>query len=130
MDSQPTVSPDGKAVAWLAMKRPGFEADRLAIMVREGDKVRELSPAWDRSAQSITWSADGKTLYTTAEDVGQTKLFAVDVKSGKVTALTGEGHVSGFSLGGGTLVYAQDNLKGPAQLYALSTAKKAGRRSS
>jgi dipeptidyl aminopeptidase/acylaminoacyl peptidase len=44
MDSQPTVSPDGKAVAWLAMKRPGFEADRMAIMIREGDKVRELSP--------------------------------------------------------------------------------------
>ncbi len=85
MDSQPTVSPDGKAVAWLAMKRPGFEADRYAIMVREGDKVRELSPAWDRSAQSITWSADGKTIYTTAEDIGQTKLFAVEVKTGKVT---------------------------------------------
>jgi hypothetical protein len=67
------------------MKRPGFEADRMAIMIREGDKVRELSPTWDRSAQSITWSADGKTIYTTAEDVGQTKLFAVDVKSGKVT---------------------------------------------
>jgi hypothetical protein len=32
--------------------------------------------------------------------VGQTKLFAVDVKTGKVTALTGEGHVSGFSVGG------------------------------
>jgi dipeptidyl aminopeptidase/acylaminoacyl peptidase len=127
MDSQPVVSPDGKATAWLAMKRPGFEADRMAIMIREGDAVRELSPTWDRSAQSITWSSDGKTIYTTAEDVGQTKLFAVDAKSGKVAALTGEGHVSGFSLGGGTLVYAQDNLKGPAQLYAMSTtAKKAG----
>jgi len=125
MDSQPNVSPDGKAVAWLAMKRPGFEADRLAIMIREGDKVRELSPTWDRSAQSITWSSDAKTIYTTAEDVGQTKLFAIDVKSGKATALTGEGHVGAVSLGGGTLVYAQDNLKAPAQLYALSTAKRA-----
>ena len=125
MDSQPGTSPDGKATAWLAMKRPGFEADRLAIMIREGDKVRELAPSWDHSAQSITWSPDGKTIYTTAEDTGQTKLFAIDVKSGKVTALTGEGHVSAYSLGGGTLVYAQDNLKGPAQLYALSTAKKA-----
>ncbi|CAN5581759.1 S9 family peptidase [soil metagenome] len=126
MDSQPTASPDGKATAWLAMKRPGFEADRMAIMIREGDKVRALSPGWDRSAQSITWSGDGKTIYTTAEDVGQTKLFAVDLKSGKVTALSGEGHVSAFSLGGQSLVYAQDNLKGPAQLYAISTAKKAG----
>ncbi|MBW8858329.1 MAG: S9 family peptidase [Caulobacter sp.] len=139
-DEDFAITPDGKAVvfsakpadreesckteAWLAMKRPGFEADRFAIMIREGDKVRELSPAWDRSAQSIAWSADGKTIYTTAEDVGQTKLFAVDVKTGKVSALTGEGHVSGFSVGSQSIVYAQDNLKGPAQLYALSTVKK------
>ncbi|KQY30095.1 peptidase S9 [Caulobacter sp. Root487D2Y] len=133
MDSQPSFSPDGRISAYLAMKRPGFEADRLAIMVREADAKdakgygeRELTAGWDRSAQSIAWSADGKTIYTTAEDVGQTKLFAIDVKSGKVTPLTGEGHVSGFSVGPQSIVYAQDNLKSPAQLYALSTvAKKA-----
>lgn len=124
-DAQPSFSPDGKATAWLAMKRPGFEADRFAIMLREGDKTRELTAGWDRSAQSIAWSADGKTIYTAAEDVGQTRLFAVDVKSGKVTPLTGEGHVGGFDLGGQSLVYAQDTLKGPAQLYTISTARKA-----
>jgi acylaminoacyl-peptidase len=134
MDSQPSISPDGKTGAYLAMKRPGFEADRMAIMRSQGNEAdpkadgvdSELAPSWDRSAQSIVWSADGKTIYTTAEDVGQTKLFAIDVKSGKVTALTGEGHVSAFSVGPQSIVYAQDNLKGPAQLYALSTAKKAG----
>jgi acylaminoacyl-peptidase len=134
MDSQPSLSPDGKTGAHLAMKRPGFEADRMAIMLSPGDvdnptidwTYTELAPKWDHSAQSITWSADGKTIYTTAEDTGQTKLFAIELKSGKVTALTGEGHVSAFSLGGGTLVYAQDNLKAPAQLYALSTGKKPG----
>lgn len=123
-DAQPSFSPDGRATAWLAMKRPGFEADRFAIMLREGDKTRELTAGWDRSAQSIAWSADGKTIYTAAEDVGQTRLFAVDVKSGKVTPLTGEGHVGGFGLGGQSLVYAQDTLKGPAQLYTISTARK------
>jgi len=120
-DAQPTFSPDGKTQAWLAMKRPGFEADRFGIMVRESGKVREVATAWDRSAQSITFSADGKTIYTTAEDVGQTKLFAIDVKTGKATALTGEGHVGAFSAAGGSTVIAQDNLKTPAQLYALAS---------
>lgn len=132
MDSQPSLSPDGKTGAHLAMKRPGFEADRMAIMLSPGDVDNptvdwtyvEVAPKWDRSAQSIAWSPDGKTIYTTAEDVGQTKLFAIDVKSGKVTALTGEGHVSAFSVGPQSIVYAQDNLKGPAQLYSLSTVKK------
>ncbi len=119
-DAQPTFSPDGKVQAWLAMKRPGFEADRFGVMVRENGKVREVAPTWDHSAQSITFSADGKTIYTTAEDVGQTKLFAIDVKTGKVAALTGEGHVGAFSAAGGSTVIAQDNLKTPAQLYALA----------
>jgi acylaminoacyl-peptidase len=86
---------------------------------------RELVPAWDRSADAIAWSQDGKTLYALAQDVGQTRLFAIDVKSGKITPVTGPGHVSGFDVGPQGLVYAQDDLKGPAQLYALSTTKKA-----
>jgi len=134
-DAQPTFAPPsksgGKKAAYLAMKRPGFEADRFAIIVRDYDaknpdaySERELTAGWDRSAQSIAWSPDGKTIYTTAEDVGQTKLFAIDVKTGNVTALTGEGHVGGFSVGPQSIVYAQDNLKSPAQLYSLSTVKK------
>jgi dipeptidyl aminopeptidase/acylaminoacyl peptidase len=33
-DTQPAYSPDGRYVAWMAMARPGFEADRYAIVVR------------------------------------------------------------------------------------------------
>ncbi len=34
-DTQPRFSPDGKTLAWLAMARPGFEADRLDIVTRD-----------------------------------------------------------------------------------------------
>ena len=118
-DAAPVFSPDGKQAAYRAMKRPGFEADRFGIIVRDmaTGQERELAPTWDRSADSIAWSRDGKTIYATALDVGQGKLFAIDVKTGKVAALTGEGHVTAFDVGPGGLVYASDSLKSPSELF-------------
>src|SRR5262249_6978486 len=113
----------GKFLAYRAMKRPGFESDRFGVMIREEDQGgrndRELAPGWDRSADAIAWSADGKTIYASAGDVGQTKLFAIDVKTGKVTALTGDGNVSGFDVSAKGIVYAQDNLSSPSQIFFL-----------
>lgn len=120
-DTTGIASPDGKLIAYRAMKRPGFEADRFAIMIYDEttQKLRELTPTWDRSADAIAWSRDGKTIYATALDVGQGKLFAIDVKTGKVTALTGDGHVSAFDVGPSGIVYASDSLKSPSELFFL-----------
>lgn len=120
-DTAPVFSPDGRWAAYRAMKRPGFEADRFATMLRDvaSGQERELAPNWDRSADAIAWSRDGKTIYATALDVGQGKLFAIDVKSGKVTALTGEGHVTAFDVGPSGIVYASDSLKSPSELFLL-----------
>jgi dipeptidyl aminopeptidase/acylaminoacyl peptidase len=124
VDTGPVYSPDGTQLAWRAMKRPMFEADRYALMLRDlkTGKTHELAPDWDRSADAIAFSADGKTVYTLADDVGQHRLFAVDVASGKVTALSGDGAVRGFSLAGGRLVYAWNSLSGPDDLYELPLA--------
>src|SRR3546814_19886564 len=93
------------------MKRPKFEADRLAIMLRDmkTGTTREVAADWDRSAGPLRFSADGKTLYTQADDLGQHPVFAIAVANGQATALTGDGHVGGFDSLCTTSVYA--NLK-------------------
>jgi acylaminoacyl-peptidase len=124
-DAGPVFSPDGTQLAWRAMTRPGFEADRFGVKVMDlkTGKVRDLAPqtVWDRSADGLKWSRDGKTLYLTAEDVGQTRLFALDVKTGAAPrALTGAGRVTDFDIGPSGAVYGRDALDSPAQLYSLS----------
>jgi dipeptidyl aminopeptidase/acylaminoacyl peptidase len=116
------VSPDGRTLAWRSMKRPGFEADRWRILLRDlaSGETRELAAGWDRSAAMLAWSADGRTLYATAADVGQQRLFALNVKSGKAEALTGPGFVDTFSVGENFLVYSRDDLGSPAQLFSMS----------
>jgi acylaminoacyl-peptidase len=120
-DAGPAVSPDGRWLAYRAMKRPGFEADRFGVLLMDlkTGATREIDPQWDRSAESLAWTPDDKSLIVQAEDLGQTKLFAMDVTTGAVKPLTGEGHVSGFDVGPKGIVYARSALESPDQLYAL-----------
>ncbi|HWG10393.1 MAG TPA: S9 family peptidase [Rhodanobacteraceae bacterium] len=122
-DAYPVPSPDGKTLYYLAMKTPGFEADRFAIMALDlatGQK-REVDPQWDRSPGSLQVSADDKTLFATADDRGQHPLFAIDVASGKVTQLLGDGTVTGFDVSGSRIVAARADFRHPADLYVLNT---------
>ncbi|WEN16347.1 S9 family peptidase [Rhodanobacter sp. AS-Z3] len=122
-DAYPVASPDGKTLYYLAMKTPGFEADRFAIMALDltSGKRHEVDPQWDRSPGGLTISADGKTLYTTTDDNGQHPLFAIDTASGKVRQVVGDGTVGGFSLAAGKVLLSRDDLKRPADLYLAST---------
>ena len=118
-DVGPVVSPDGSLLAWRSMRRPTFEADRLAIKIRDlkTGTVRELAADWDRSAGSLAFSPDGKYLITEADDLGQTRLFSIDIASGAVTPLTGDGSVGGYAVGSSGVVYVHDTLGRPADLF-------------
>jgi dipeptidyl aminopeptidase/acylaminoacyl peptidase len=126
-DTRPVFSRDGKQLAYLAMKRPGFEADRYALMVRSwpDGKAREIAPAWDRSAEAIVWSADGRTIYTVATNLGHQSIFAIDVASGKATTIVKEGWVNSIAgLTGNRLVFGMDHLKSPVEIYSTTTDGK------
>jgi acylaminoacyl-peptidase len=119
-DASPAFSPDGKWLAYSAMTRPGFEADRFRLMLRNvtSGETREVAPNWDRSAEGAVWSRNGKKLLVATDDIGQHRVFAIDPATGKVTGLTGRGHVGGFDTSPTGIVFAEDNILGPAQLYA------------
>jgi len=120
-DSTPVFSADGKTLYYRAMTRPGFEADRFKIMARElsSGKTREVAPNWDRSPDSLVLSADGKTLYTHTDSIGQRQLFAISMQSGEARAISGDGAVSGFSVSAKHVVFARDDLDSPADIYRI-----------
>ena len=121
-DTLPVFSPDGNTMAYLAMTRPNFEADRYRIMLRDWKtgKTRVLTEAWDRSPGSLTWSADGTAIYAIAANLGQRSLFAVDAATGKAACLIKEGSIGSVGLAGDRIVYGMDNLKSPVELYSAA----------
>ena len=121
-DTLPTVSPDGRTLAYLAMARPGYEADRQVIMLRDlaTGRTRALTQGWDRSAGSLAWSSDGRSLIVEAQDTMETPLFRVDVRTGRVTRLTREGTAhNARPLRDGSILFALNSVKAPDDLYRL-----------
>jgi len=123
-DTTPAPSPDGRYLAWLAMERPAYEADRLAVQLLDlkTGKLRNLTGKADLSFGSLAWSADGKTLIATAQKVLDTPAFRIDPATGAVTELNlmagNEAHIANLTpLPGGRILFTRDSLGNPAELY-------------
>jgi dipeptidyl aminopeptidase/acylaminoacyl peptidase len=115
-DTQPVFLGNGD-LAWLAMKRPGFEADRFGIKLSRNGATRDVAANWDRSVNHLDVARDGRTLLATANDIGQTVLFSVDPRSDRVTKLTGAGSVAEFSPASNGAVVSWHDIASPPDLY-------------
>ena len=123
-DTAPVVSPDGRYLAWLAMARPTYEADKLAVQLLDltTGKRRNLTESVDLSFGSLAWEADGKHLLATAQKVLDTPAFRINVASGAVSELNlmagNEAHIGNLTpLPGGRALFTRDSLGAPAELY-------------
>ncbi|WP_418356896.1 prolyl oligopeptidase family serine peptidase [Shewanella basaltis] len=121
-DSQPTFSADGRYLAYLAMTKPGYEADRYRIMLRDNvtGQEKEVAPLWDRSPSSLTFSADGRTLYVTAQDVGQVTIFEVNTQFGDVRPIYNQGSNSLIAVTNNKLIFQKSSLVEPGDLYSVT----------
>ena len=120
-DSLPSVSPDGRWLAWGAMKRPTYEADKMTLMVRDltTGQVRALTETWDRSVGSIAWTPDSKRILITAQDTQENPIWSVDAATGRTTRLTQLGNVSAVVPTPRGMVFAMNSLTAPDDLYRL-----------
>ena len=121
-DASPSFSPDGKSLAYVAMARPRYEADRYRVMVMNWSDgtVRNLTEKWDRSPGSVTWAPDGSALYASAGNVGNTSIFVITPVDGMVSAVvTPHTNSSPQPLADGRLLFARDSLVSPVELYVL-----------
>jgi len=135
VDTEPVFTPDGRALWWLAMDRPGYEADRTHFEIMDWPSgtprrlditfpTTELDRPLDLSPSGLTFTADGKTAYFTAGCLGQTPVFKLDVKTSKVTRLLATGRVTDVGVLKKGLLIGMQHLQSPTELYTLSADGK------
>ncbi len=92
-DNNPQYSPDGRYLAYRAMSRPGFEADKYRLMLydRKNKTTRELLKDFNLSVGSIIWHPKGDKIYFTADEQDAVSLYKTDLKNGKTEAVL-KGH--------------------------------------
>ncbi len=117
-DAGPVFSADGNTLYYRAMKRPGFEADRFGVIALDlaSGKTREIAPDWDRSAGEVVLSQDEKSFYTAADDLGEHRLFNIDIATGKATVVAEGGSIGSPVIAAGTLAYTKNSLKSGDQI--------------
>jgi len=121
-DTLPAVSPDGRTLAYVAMARPTYEADRQILQLRDlaTGQTRAITQGWDRSIDSIEWAKDGRSLLVTAGDTLEEPVFRVDTATGKVTRLTRDGHFGNVrALPGGGALATMNSIAAPDDIYRI-----------
>jgi acylaminoacyl-peptidase len=117
--ARPSLSPDGRRLAYLEATGPGSTYARSKVMLLDlrSGRSRELSPGFDASLSRLAWSPDGRTLLATGEERGHVPLYAIDAATGAETRLTSEGVVSDFDASAGASVYLRESLNSPQQVF-------------
>jgi dipeptidyl aminopeptidase/acylaminoacyl peptidase len=127
-DNSPRYSPDGRFIAYLAMSRPGFEADRKCVMLydRKTGTTVNLTEPLDYSAGDLFWAPGGSAVYFEAEDRGRSAIFRVTPATKKIERIL-DGHTLAslsVSPDGGTLYFLMQAIDKPNDIWSYDLKTK------
>jgi dipeptidyl aminopeptidase/acylaminoacyl peptidase len=125
-DVAPAYNSKGE-LAWLQMKREGYEADKQDIIVYNGTtKINLTHQRDDIHVESFKWSDDDKTIFFIAPINGTLQLFKVNYPGVSKIAVTisqitkGDFDVSSIvGQSGNTLVVSRTDMNHAPELYTV-----------
>lgn len=120
-DNGPRYSPDGRYIAFMAMKRAGFESDQQDLMLydRKTGQFKNLTETLDRYVSEFVWAPDGRSLYFVVPHHGRYRLYRVRLGKNRLELLL-EGHyltALDVAPSGKFLILARQAVNQPTELY-------------
>ncbi|HVF44763.1 MAG TPA: S9 family peptidase, partial [Pyrinomonadaceae bacterium] len=122
-DSSPRWSPDGKQIAFTGRVRERDHPKIYLAPATGGQASRNVAPALDLIPGGLTWAEAGRALYFETGVKGESHLFRVDVRDGRITQVTrGARAVRAvdFDDASRRLVYASNDFRHLDDLYTAN----------
>jgi dipeptidyl aminopeptidase/acylaminoacyl peptidase len=123
-DSSAIFSPDGQSLIFSRVETPYYsgEFSKLWRYTLATGKSNPLTEALDYSIESANFSADGQTLWITAEEKGFLPIFRMNADGTGLTPVYSAGTSTAVDTRAGALVFLNDNTSRPAELFTLDAA--------
>ena len=124
-NQSPDISPDGKLIAYVGFddRYQGHQTTYLYVANRDGSNPHVVTPRLDRDAATPHWAADGKGIFFTYTDQGDTKLAYLPL-DGSPKVLADHLNLAGdFSVGkNGAFAIQYDTPSDPGDVAVASLA--------
>lgn len=103
------------------MFQPGYDADRLRVIVYNGKTRRDVTKTWQQTAISLAFSPDSQTIYTTADEHGHLKIFAINLQTEEIKTLTHEHTATLVCMAKNDLIFRLASMNHPHVIHRLNT---------
>jgi len=122
-DGNPKYSPDGKYIAYLLQKQPGYESDlfRLALYDRAAGTSSVLTESFRNWVQDFQWASDSKSIFFTAPVEGDNPIFQVTVDAGAIRKILVDKTIDSFVVSPDSrrMVYVERSVGTVPEIFAV-----------
>ncbi len=127
-EGNPSLSPDNSTVVFTAAVNEKFDSyynDKIFLIPAAGGTARVLLPNATFEIETASWSADGKSLFATANMGIHSELLRVDVATQQMTPLTKGEHALGnwrYVESAKMHVFTRNTTTRPSEVHLLAEA--------
>jgi len=128
-DKSPSWSPDGKTISYTTVTEPEklwYATEKLAVIDADGGGTAKiLTSDYDRMVFNPEFSSDGKSIYFTADDGGNSPLVKANASNGRLSVVTpGDTVVREFALDKkGSIATIQSSHHMPFDVFVINKGK-------
>ncbi|MBX9902603.1 MAG: S9 family peptidase [Burkholderiaceae bacterium] len=125
-DFNPRFSPDGRSIFYSRVKSPYFDgsfAKLWRVDLGSGNN-QAVTEAQDLAVGDFAIAADGKKLWLTSEDKGQTALFSTAPNGSDFAPVLRLGSIHKVRTAGTQLVFLNETMSQPNELFLFDTANQ------
>lgn len=125
-DDAPSYSPDGRYIAYKSQERPGFESDRIRLMLynRKDKGSVELTKNFPNWVDDFLWKNNNEIFFN-APDSGAEHIFRININTLNTERLVNDDFGYGnLSYANSQLVFTKANINTPDDIYCMNTDNK------